>query len=145
MDLRQLLHIIQQYNDDPRKFSDKEAEVIATLARELDSYFKRESKPIGKGLHSLGEQVTLGYLPDDWRPVSRGESVFGETGLDKFGSGVGSLLGFAVGGYGLAKGAGALGRGSKSAISNLRSRFGRRGGGGSPSAPAQSLLRARNI
>lgn len=123
MDPRQLYQLIQMYNDDPRAFNDKEAEVIALLSRELGMHFKRESKPFRKALYELGEMGTLGYLPDEWRPISRGESVYGETGRDKIAGTLGSLLGLVGGGYGAVRGAGALKRGLPVARNRIRQKI----------------------
>jgi|TARA_R100001530_G_scaffold125542_1_gene94118 hypothetical protein len=92
-----IVNLIHEYNLNPQRYSDEEAEVIATLARAIGVDFRRESKAGRKGLFDLIDTAALGMVPNEWRPTSRGESVFGETGMEKFTGGAGSLLGLATG------------------------------------------------
>ena len=109
MDPYVMLELVDAYNKNPQRYTDEEAEFIATIAQTLGADFERESKPIRKGLFSLLDTVTLGLAPDDLRPMSRGETVYGETSFDKsagsIGTGIGVLAGGAGLGYGLSKGA----------------------------------------
>ena len=82
MNPMQIISLIDEYNSDPRKFTDAESEVIAELAKAMNRNFKRESKPIRKAIFELGDMATFGLLPDSYRPVARGEKAFGETDLD---------------------------------------------------------------
>ena len=97
--------IVDEYNRDPSRFNDMEAEQIAALAKAIGVKFKRSSKPLKNLAFSLGNTATLGLLPNSLRPTSRGDSVFGRTALDSVASGIGTLGGLGVGGFGLFRGA----------------------------------------
>jgi len=92
--------LIQDYNKNPDRYNNKEAEAIALMSRNLGENFRRESKPIRKALYGAGEIASLGLLPDSWEPHSRGESVYGQTAIDKMASGVGMVSGL-IGGLAL--------------------------------------------
>tara|TARA_R100001594_G_scaffold77860_4_gene112433 strand:- start:3983 stop:4486 length:504 start_codon:yes stop_codon:yes gene_type:complete len=143
-----LMKLINDYYRDPNSFSDEEAEVIASLTRQLGMPFERERKPLRKFLYGAGEMATFGLLPDSWEPHSRGQDVYGETAIDAIASGAGSLLGLAGGVTGAYKGARGLFRsdaarraggkvvdagktfrdmtGADRALANVRGRMGRR-------------------
>ena len=109
MDPYVMLELVDAYNKNPQRYTDEEAEFIASIAKTLGADFKREDKPIRKGLFDLIDTASLGLIPDDLRPVSRGQSVYGETDADlsagTFGTGLG-VLGGGIGlGYGLSRGA----------------------------------------
>ena len=113
MDPNQILAIIGAYNDDPRSFTDEEAELVAMLSKSLGLNFRRENKPISKGLFNMADIGLLGMLPNEWEPWSRGQSVYGESFGEKLGSGIGTVSGLPMAlasGYGLARGAGAIGK-----------------------------------
>ena len=97
--------LIDEYNRDPSRFNDMEAEQIAMLAKALGVQFKRSSKPLRNLAFSLANTATFGLLPNSLRPTSRGESVYGRTGLDSIASGLGTLAGLGVGGFGAFRGA----------------------------------------
>ena len=107
MDPYLALQLIDSYNKNPQRYTDEEAEFIAMLSKQMGAEFKRESKPIRKGLFDLLDTTTLGAIPNRLRPRSRGESIYGQTGIDMSASGVGSLLGLVGGGllgYGALRG-----------------------------------------
>jgi hypothetical protein len=93
MDPRMAVELVNRYNADPRSFTDQEAEMIAQIAQAIGMPFPRENKPIRKGLFDLADIGSWGLLPNEWRPTSRGETAFGETGLDKFAGGAGTVAG----------------------------------------------------
>ena len=76
MEPMKIISLIDEYNKDPRKFTDAEAEVIAQLSKQMNRHFNRESKPFSKAAFELGDMATFGLLPDSMRPVSRGEKNF---------------------------------------------------------------------
>ena len=123
--------LIQDYNKNPDRYNNQEAEAIALMARGLGQNFRRESKPIRKALYQAGEMATFGLLPDTWEPHSRGESVYGQTAIDKMASGVGmagGLAGGLIGGAKLISGAsGMLKGGGKDAIRKIRQRMSQAG------------------
>lgn len=118
MDPNKIIEIIGAYNDDPRSFTDQEAELIALLAKSIGADFRRDvhlkPKSAEKLMFNMADVGLLGMLPNEWEPRSRGESIFGKTTGEKMAGGAGSLLGMAAGGYGLVKGA----RGLKNLVSN---------------------------
>ena len=128
MDPQLVRELILDYNNNPDRYNDSEAEIIATLANTLDTNFRREDKSMQKGLFSLINTASFGLLPDDMRPQSRGESVYGDTDMEKLFSGIGTLGGALGGGYGAYKVAGKAvraGRGiAKNAYDRIRNRFG---------------------
>jgi hypothetical protein len=96
--------LIERYNSDPRSFTDREAEMIATIANQFGMEFKRESRPLAKGAFDLADISTFGLLPNKWRPTSRGETVYGQTAVDKIAGGLGTIGGL-FGAVGVARGA----------------------------------------
>ena len=144
MDPYLVYDLIQQYNSNPSKYTDAEAETIATLANAMGTDFRRESKAWSKGLFDFADTATFGLLPNEWRPISRGESVYGETGGESFASGVGTLGGLGLSGALIAKGVGAATKGARGILSNLRNRTkgGTKGGttGGSSQNQQTNLL-----
>lgn len=87
-----------QYENDPRQFTDRQAEQIAMLAKQYGFKFARESKPLKKFAFDLADTAMLGMLPNEWRPRSRGESVFGETKSERIAGGLGTGIPLAAGG-----------------------------------------------
>jgi hypothetical protein len=125
MNSSQILAIITAYNDDPRSFTDKDAELIAMLSKMSGISMRRDvhmkPKPFQKLGFNLADVGMMGLLPNEWEPMSAGEPYFGETKGEKIAGNVGSLLGIAGGvgtvygvGMGVAKGA----RGLKSLVKN---------------------------
>ena len=112
--------LVDRYNEDPRKFTDQEAEQVASIAGSTGLEFKRESRPFSKAAFDFADISTFGLIPNEWRPTSRGESVYGETTADKIFGGVGSVGGL-FGAGAVAKG---LYKGGKAAYGAFR------GGGG---------------
>jgi len=115
MDPALVVELIEKYNRNPDRYTDEEAEFIASLSQALGRNFNRESKPIGKGLFDLVDSATLGLVPDSLRPVSRGESVYGESDEEKFAGFLGEMAGGTALGAGIGYGAirGARGIASK--------------------------------
>ena len=132
MDPNQIMAIIGAYNDDPRSFTDEEAEMIAMLASQTGMNFRRENKPIQKGLFNMADIGLLGMLPNEWEPWSRGQSVYGESTSEKIGSGIGAAAGLPaslLSGYGLVRGGMGL---AKGAMGMMRGARGVAGGGATP-------------
>jgi len=144
MDPYLVYDLIQQYNADPSKYTDAEAETIATLANAMGTDFRRESKALSKGLFDFADTATFGLLPNEWRPVSRGESILGETDSEKMAAGLGMLGGAVGSGALIGKGIGMAVKGGRGILSNLRNRAkgGTRGGttGGSSQNQQTNLL-----
>ena len=93
---QRLSRAVYEYNDNPKKFTDTEAKQIARVAQILGLPFQPESKALQKFFFDLADTALFGLLPEDQRPVSRGEEVFGETRSEKVVSTVANLLGFLV-------------------------------------------------
>ena len=131
MEPLQIISLIDEYNSDPRRFNDAEAEVIAQLSKAMGQNFRRESKPFSKALYGAADMATFGLLPESFKPRSRGETVYGQTGIDSMASGAGMLAGLGAGligaGRAVSFGAGALrGRGGD-ALKAVRNRLGSAG------------------
>ena len=95
MNRDQMRSLLIDYNRNPNRYNDNEAEAIAMMAKQMGQHLRKESRPLAKGAYSALDMMTLGLLmPDQWEPQSRGESVYGETGLDQFASGLGTIAGF---------------------------------------------------
>jgi hypothetical protein len=129
--------LVDRYNQDPRSFTDEEAEQVASIAASTGLDFRRESKPFSKAGFDFADIATFGLIPNDWRPTSRGESVYGETMPDKIFGGVGSVGGL-LGAAGVAKG---LYRGGKAAYGALRGGGGATAAGGGGAAVEGEIVR----
>ena len=101
--------LARQYNDDPRSFSDQEAEMIANLTQQFGLDFQRTSRPGAKAAFDAADMAAFGMLPNQWRPESRGDTVLGESGIDEVGGAVGTLGGLAGAAGVLKKGVGKVG------------------------------------
>ena len=80
------------YNQNPKDYSDEQAERIAHIAAKLGLPFRPESKALKKFFFDLVDNATFGMLPNEMRPVSRGQSIYGETKGEKLASNL-ALLG----------------------------------------------------
>jgi hypothetical protein len=118
--------LVRRYNDDPRSFTDTEAEMIATISNQFGMDFQRESRPLAKGAFDFADIASFGLLPNKWRPTARGESVYGETGVDKLAGGIGTVGGL-FGAAGVGRG---VFRGGQAAWNRIRGGGAAGGGGG---------------
>ena len=84
--------VVFGYNENPKDFTDQQAEQIAYIAAKLGLPFRPETKKLSKFFFDLVDNMTFGALPDDARPVSRGEKIYGETKGEKLSSNL-ALLG----------------------------------------------------
>tara|TARA_R100001443_G_scaffold35061_1_gene48825 strand:+ start:1964 stop:2704 length:741 start_codon:yes stop_codon:yes gene_type:complete len=107
-----VVELLKQYRRNPDQFSDRQAEKIAKMAQEAGVHFPRESKFGRKLAFDFADTALLGLLPNEWRPTSRGESVFGETSQDKWAGRLGWLGAVPTAGAGIA-GRGAIWAGAK--------------------------------
>ena len=107
-----------------KNITKNEAEMLAANAYTKGLDFDVESKPLKKFAFNLANTATFGLLPDSiFKPdPSIGEMYHGENWSDYLAGGAGSLLGLIGGGYGLVKGAGAVGGRAVNAWNNWRSR-----------------------
>ena len=78
-----IMRLLDDYNSNPDKFTDDQAEKIAQVAKAYGVSFKRENKVGRKLAFDLADTALLGLVPNDWRPTSRGQETFGETGIDR--------------------------------------------------------------
>jgi len=103
MKVRQL---VQMYNEGQLShIDDDKIKQLAKKAYEYGIEFDVESKPISKGLFDLVDTAAFGMVPNSWRPESIGQEYFGESGIDKFAGGVGTVAGLLPAGGLLLKGA----------------------------------------
>ena len=113
--------LVNRYNNGELDISRKEADQLAKKASQYGLEFDVESRPISKGLFDFVDTAAFGMVPNTWRPESAGQDYYGESGIDKFAGGVGSIGGLVTGiGGALKYGPGAIGYGaSKVSGSNL--------------------------
>ena len=95
--------MLDRYNRGEIKLSDEEANLLAMQAQRIGGEFRVENKPIAKGGFDAADMALFGLLPNEWRPTSQGQDVLGETGIDRFAGGVGSVAGLATGAIGATK------------------------------------------
>ena len=105
--VQQAKQLVFSYNNNPKDYSDEQAEQVAAIAAKMGLPFRSESKALQKFFFDLIDNATFGLLPDDQRPVSRGQNIYGETKSEKLAGNL-ALLGLAVPGAVGAK-AGAMG------------------------------------
>ena len=142
-----VVELVRRYNrGELDHLNEKDLEKISILAAQMGVEFNVESKPIRKGLFDLADTATFGLLPDTWRPHSVGQEWHGESGIDKFAGGVGTLAGGALLGAGVLKGARYLSPHVKNLYSNIRNPFSRGGtGGGGVSGPISTVSRIADL
>ena len=100
--VEQAKRLVFGYNENPKNFTDEQAEQIAFIAAQLGLPFRPESKALQKFFFDVVDNISFGLLPEDQRPRSRGESVFGETKSEKLAKNL-ALIGLAVPGMAGAK------------------------------------------
>ena len=128
--------LVRRYNaGELSDVSEKDLEQIAILAAQFGIEFDVESKPIRKGLFDLADTATFGLLPNEWRPHSIGQEWHGESGIDKFAGGLGTVGGGLALGAGVLKGARYLSPHVKNLYSNVRNPFSSGSGGGIGGGP----------
>ena len=98
--------LVFAYNENPQNYTDDQAEQVAFIAAQLGLPFRSESKAVQKFFFDLVDNIAFGALPDEQRPVSRGERTLGETKNERRASNL-ALLGLLVPGAAGAKAAGA--------------------------------------
>jgi len=101
------MEMLKRYNAGSIDLTDDEAELLAMQTKRMGvtkDEFDVESKPLRKGAFDLADMAAFGMLPNEWRPRSPGQDLYGETGLDKFAGGVGSTAGLFTGATGAVKG-----------------------------------------
>lgn len=107
-EFKMIAEMVRRYNNGEISLSDRQAQKLAEMAFRYEIPFEVGSKPIRKGMFDAADMATFGMLPNEWRPRSPGEGLYGESTMDRFAGGAGSLLGLAGGvGAGI-KGARAL-------------------------------------
>tara|TARA_R100000664_G_C2758784_1_gene148003 strand:+ start:2380 stop:3111 length:732 start_codon:yes stop_codon:yes gene_type:complete len=121
IDPYQVRELIEDYNSNPQRYSDGEAETIAVLAQAIGARFQRDGKPFQKGLFDVLDTATFDLLPNELRPTSRGESVFGETDAEQLASALGI-------GAGVVGGIGGAYKGGRGLFNYFKKKKGRKGG-----------------
>ena len=124
-----VIELVRRWNEGNLDITDERANKLAEKAYNYGIDFDPSSRPISKGLFDLADTASFGLVPNSWRPESVGQEYFGESGIDKFAGGVGTVAGLFPAGAGLLKGAKMISKPIGSAASNLWK--GMRGGGGS--------------
>jgi len=116
-----VVELVRRYNaGELDHLNERDLEKIAILAAQMGIEFDVESKPIRKGLFDLADTAAFGLIPNRFRPTSVGQEFHGESGLDRFAGGVGTVLGAVGTGGALLKGTGLLRQGvANSKMANL--------------------------
>jgi len=106
-----------------KNITKNEAEMLSANAFSKGLDFDVKSKAGRKFAYNLADTASFGLLPDSiFKPeASIGERYHGQSTADSIASGAGSLLGLLGGGYGLVRGAGAVGRKGMDAWNKWRS------------------------
>ena len=122
--------LISRYNQGKISLDDEQVDRLAAKAHQLGLRFKVEAKPLRKGLFDVADMAMFGMLPNEWRPYSGGQDLYGERGIDKVAGGLGSLAGLVTGVSGAAKlapsvfrGLSSAGKSGLGAVKNVRSSF----------------------
>ena len=125
--------LVDSYHANPDRFSEDQAERLATIAFESGVEFRPETKKLKKFAFDLADTATFGMIPNAWRPERVGQDLYGESAGEDVSGALGTLLGLvpAVGlGYGAIKGGAKVGKGL---VGKVKDRFGKGGinkGGG---------------
>ena len=98
-----IMEMLDRYNRGEMKLSDEEADLLAMQSKRVGENFRVENRPLAKGAFDFADMAAFGLLPNEWRPSSQGQNIMGETGLDKFAGGVGSVTGLVTGAVGATK------------------------------------------
>ena len=93
--------MVKRYHSGQLELEDDDAEKLARKAYEYGLEFEPVSRPLRKGLFDLVDMGAFGMIPNEWRPTSPGQELFGESTVDKGAGAFGTTVG--------AFGAGALG------------------------------------
>ena len=101
--------ILNRYNKGKIDLPDDQAELLAMKAARMGLDFDVKSKPFKKGAFDVADMALFGLLPNEWRPRSPGQDLYGETSADRWAGGLGTALGLGTGVYGGIRGAKAIG------------------------------------
>ena len=88
--------LINRYHQNPKAFSEDQAERLALMAFTMNIPFRPETKKLGKFVFELANTATLGLTPNSWRPRRVAEHLYGETEGENIAAGLGTLMGLAV-------------------------------------------------
>ena len=108
-----LQELVRRHNAGALDLPKEQVKQLAILAAQNGLDFRVESKPIRKMAFDLADTASFGLMPDEWRPTSVGQELFGESFMDSTAGAVGTAGGCLTGGALLGKAAMAAGRGMK--------------------------------
>ena len=104
-----LQELVRRHNTGQLDLPDEQVKQLAKAAASAGLKFNVESKPVRKALFDAADTITLGLIPNELRPRSIGEDIFGESLLDRTAGLAGSIGGgFGLGSLALRGGAMAL-------------------------------------
>tara|TARA_Y100001972_G_scaffold64517_2_gene78767 strand:+ start:2005 stop:2709 length:705 start_codon:yes stop_codon:yes gene_type:complete len=92
-----LQELVRRHNAGELNLPDEQVKQLAKAAASAGLKFNVESKPVRKALFDAADTLALGLIPNELRPRSIGEDVFGESLLDR----TAGLAGSVGGGLGL--------------------------------------------
>jgi hypothetical protein len=120
--------LVERFNKgDLDYLPNKDKEQIAMIAAQFGEDFDVKSKPVRKALFDLIDTAAFGLVPNKWRPKSIGEEYHGESGVDKFAGGLGTVGGLVAGLYTGGTALRALGATGKAATAGVGGMLGRTG------------------
>jgi hypothetical protein len=126
--------LVDSYHANPDRFSEDQAERLATIAFESGVEFRPETKKLKKFAFDLADTATFGMIPNAWRPERVGQDLYGESAGEDVSGALGTLLGLVPAGLG----AGALIKGGFKGAKNLVGKaFGKKAGGSGGGGVAQ--------
>ena len=119
--------LVRRHNEGLIKLNRDQLDKLAQKAYQHGLDFDVQAKPLRKGLFDAADMTLFGMLPNEWRPYSGGQDVYGERGIDKVAGGLGSLAGLVTGVGGAVKYAPRVLKGGRSAVNRVRGSFGEGG------------------
>ena len=108
-----LQELLRRYNAGEVDLPPEQVEQLSRAAANAGMKFEVESKPFRKFMFDAADTLTLGLVPDEWRPYSIGQDLHGETRADRYAGGIGTIGGGFLGG-------GLLLKGGKMALGGLK-------------------------
>ena len=115
--------LVRRHNEGLIKLNRDQLDKLALKAYQHGLDFDVQAKPFRKGLFDAADMTLFGMLPNEWRPYSGGQDVYGERGIDKVAGGLGSLAGLVTGVGGAIRYAPRVLKGGRSAVNRVRGSF----------------------
>jgi len=105
-----LQELVRRHNAGTLNLPKEQVKQLAIAAAQNGLDFQPESKPIRKMVFDLADTAAFGLIPDEFRPTSIGEDMFGESYGDQIAGGLGTAAGALTGGALALRGLSRVGR-----------------------------------